>query len=136
MEFGKDQVKEFWARRTQEAAFIGLMSNLWSIHQESILLFSNYCVKIMTLQIVYLSIIIISSILMMAGLMKTDCKINLVFVAYILMIGQVIAKIANFIRLDLYEDFYEELHFLAYAKGPLMLILLQTHFNHRYKKPI
>lgn len=72
---------------------------------------------------------------MMAGLMRSYPRINPVFVGYLLVISQVIVKQLNITMLDT-KSFNEDLHFLAFAQGPLMLILLQTHFNQRHKKSI
>lgn len=38
----RDQVQEFWMRRTKEAVFIGITTNLWNIYLESVNLFLNY----------------------------------------------------------------------------------------------
>ena len=73
---------------------------------------------------------------MIVGVMRTHYKINLVFLAFLLMILQINIKIINLARLDEYQEFEEEFHFLGFAKEPLLLVLLQTHFDYKHKRPI
>ena len=51
-----------------------------------------------------------------------------------MVIVQIIVKQLNLAELDQFSDITEEQNFLAFAKGPFMLIILQTHFNVRYKR--
>lgn len=74
-------------RRTKEAVFIGIITNFWNIYLESVALFENYDRLFMIFQLYYVINSLVSGFLMMAGLMRTNSRVNLVFVGYLLVIS-------------------------------------------------
>lgn len=73
---------------------------------------------------------------MLTELNTNRFKGNLVLAAYLMTMVQIIVKESNFIPLEHFGEYSRELHFLAFARGPFMLMMLQTHFNHKKKRLI
>lgn len=80
------QVKEFWRRRTLEAIFIGVCTNLWCLYLEAMALTMNFSREFVILQTYYIVNSILSGVLMVLGLAGDRYRGNTVFVAYVMII--------------------------------------------------
>lgn len=104
--------------------FIGLATNIWCIYMEVGMLLQAYSQAFVNMQLYFIVNSLVSIALMLVGLRDRKFAVDPVFVAYLLIIAQVIIKESDFVMLNSFEDFEEELHFLAFARGPLLLIML------------
>ena len=65
---------------------------------------------------------------------RKKSSIDPVFIAYILTIIQIAVEESDFGQKGKFVDILQQLHFLAFVRGPLMIMMLQTHFDSRHKK--